>query len=121
MCASRWGSKTLKISKPIWIKRCARRKCNAIIYILTLCGSALVLQAQPSPGYTGSVVCKACHPALFERWRKTRMANVVRDPRAFPDAILPDLSKPDPLVPFKAQDIAFVYGSKWKQRYFTRI
>ncbi len=48
------------------------------------------------------------------------MANVVRGPRQYPDAILPDLSKPDPLVTFKPQDVALVYGSKWKQRYFTK-
>ena len=48
------------------------------------------------------------------------MANVVRDPKVHPDAILPDLSKPDPLVKFTKDDIAFVYGSKWKQRYFTK-
>ncbi len=28
------------------------------------------------------------------------MANVVRDPRTHPDAIIPDLGKPDPLVTF---------------------
>ena len=49
------------------------------------------------------------------------MANVVRDPRKHPDAIIPDLSKPDPLVSFSKDDIAFVYGSRWKQRYFTKI
>ena len=48
------------------------------------------------------------------------MANVVRDPRTHPDAILPDLSKADSLVKFTKDDIAFVYGSKWKQRYFTK-
>jgi predicted CXXCH cytochrome family protein len=48
------------------------------------------------------------------------MANVVRDPKSHPDAILPDLSKSDPLVKFTKDDIAFVYGSKWKQRYFTK-
>ena len=35
--------------------------------------------------------------------------------------ILPDFSKPDPLLTFKLDDIAFVYGSKWKQRYFTKV
>ena len=49
------------------------------------------------------------------------MANVVRDPKEHPDAILPDLSKPDPLVTFTKDDIAFVYGSKWKQRYFKKV
>ena len=49
------------------------------------------------------------------------MANVVRDPRQHPDAILPDLSQQDPLVTFKKDEIAFVYGSKWKQRYFKKV
>ena len=49
------------------------------------------------------------------------MANVVRDPKEYPDAIIPDLSKPDPLLTFKKDDIAFVYGSKWKQRYFHKV
>jgi predicted CXXCH cytochrome family protein len=49
------------------------------------------------------------------------MANVVRDPKSHPDAILPDLSKPDPLLTFGKEDIALVYGSKWKQRYFKRV
>jgi predicted CXXCH cytochrome family protein len=49
------------------------------------------------------------------------MANVVRDPKEHPNAIIPDLTKPDPLVTFSKNDIAFVYGSKWKQRYFKRV
>ncbi len=49
------------------------------------------------------------------------MANVVRDPLQHPDAIFPDLTKPDPLLTFKKEDIAFVYGSKWKQRYFKKV
>ncbi len=49
------------------------------------------------------------------------MANVVRDPREHPDAIIPDLAKPDPLVTFNKDQIAFVYGSRWKQRYFTKV
>jgi len=84
-------------------------------------------QAAPSPAtpegrsYVGSETCRRCHAATYERWSKTRMANVVTDPKTRPEVVLPDLSKPDPLVTFKIDDIAFVYGSKWKQRYFTRI
>jgi predicted CXXCH cytochrome family protein len=76
--------------------------------------------AQTSPGYAGSAACKTCHPAVYNRWSKTLMANVVRDPKVHPEAILPDLSKPSPLVNFTKNDIALVYGSKWKQRYFTK-
>ncbi len=33
------------------------------------------------------------------------MANVVRDPKEHPDTILPDLSKPDPLVTFSKDEL----------------
>ena len=71
--------------------------------------------------YVGSAACEGCHREIYERWRKTRMANVVRDPNLHPDAIIPDMSKPDPLVTFSVKDIALVYGSHWKQRYFRKV
>jgi predicted CXXCH cytochrome family protein len=71
--------------------------------------------------YVGSASCQKCHSDIYERWKKTLMANVVRDPHEHPEAIIPDFSKPDPLVHFSTNDIAFVYGSKWKQRYFKHI
>jgi len=74
-----------------------------------------------TPAYVGSQACQRCHAPTFERWSKTRMANVVRDPKVHPDAVLPDFSKPDPLLTFKLSDVAFVYGSRWKQRYFTKV
>jgi predicted CXXCH cytochrome family protein len=46
------------------------------------------------------------------------MANVVRDPKQHPEAVEGDFSKPNPLVTFKISDVAFIYGDKWKQRYF---
>ena len=70
--------------------------------------------------YVGSAACESCHQEIYDRWRKTRMANVVRDPREHPDAIIPDFSKPDPVLTFTKDDVAFAYGSRWKQRYFTR-
>jgi predicted CXXCH cytochrome family protein len=83
-----------------------------------------VAAAQPSGGsahYVGSASCKSCHESIYEHWRKTPMANVVRDPREHPDAIIPDLSVSNQLVNFTAADISFVYGSKWKQRYFKKV
>ena len=32
--------------------------------------------------YVGSAACRTCHAPIYERWTKTRMANVVRDPSA---------------------------------------
>jgi predicted CXXCH cytochrome family protein len=78
--------------------------------------------AVPDHGrYVGSIACKGCHEEVYARWSKTRMANVVRDPREHPEVIIPDFSKPDPLLTFTKDDIAFVYGSRWKQRYFKKV
>jgi hypothetical protein len=49
------------------------------------------------------------------------MANVVTDPKVHPEVIIPDLRQPNPLVTFKKEDIAMVYGTKWKQRYFQKV
>jgi predicted CXXCH cytochrome family protein len=38
-----------------------------------------------------------------------------------PEAIVGDFETPNPLVTFRKEDVAFTYGSKWKQRYFTKI
>ena len=96
----------------------------AAVFFLAWCSLIVWAQPaapQPASPYVGSAACKSCHAPIYERWTRTRMANVVRDPRVHPDAIIPDLTQPDPLVTFTKADIAFVYGSKWKQRYFTRV
>ena len=43
-----------------------------------------------------------------------------RIPRSIPTPIIGDFSTPNPLVTFRKEDVAFTYGSKWKQRYFTK-
>jgi predicted CXXCH cytochrome family protein len=94
---------------------------HALALALVACSAPVAQRpAPPTLAYAGSAACRPCHAAIYDRWKRTRMANVVRDPREHPDAIIPDLSKPDPLLTFGLADIAFVYGSKWKQRYFTR-
>ena len=70
--------------------------------------------------YVGSLACQRCHADNYERWSHTRMANVVTDPKVSPSVVIPDFSKPDPLVTFKLSDVALVYGTVWKQRYFIR-
>jgi predicted CXXCH cytochrome family protein len=83
--------------------------------------AAAFAQGTPAASYTGSAACRACHTNIYDRWRKTRMANVVTDPKVHPEVILPDLTKANPLVTFRKEDIAFVYGTKWKQRYFQKV
>ena len=70
--------------------------------------------------YVGSPACEKCHAAIYQRWKKTPMANVVRDPREHPDAIIPDL-RTNNVEKFTIDQVALVYGSKWKQRYFTKL
>lgn len=73
-----------------------------------------------SAHYVGSQSCEKCHASIYERWKKTPMANVVRDPREHPDAIIPDLKTND-VAKFTVDQVALVYGSIWKQRYFTKV
>ena len=75
----------------------------------------------PASHYVGSAACKNCHADIYERWKKTRMANVVRDPHEHPDAIIPGPRQTRSAGHVHEGDIAFVYGSKWKQRYFTKV
>src|SRR6202041_8053 len=90
----------------------------AFLFATALCGG---IQAQtPKAHFVGSESCKSCHAATYNGWKQTRMANVVRDPKEHPEAVLADFTHPDPLVTFKLDDVAFVYGSRWKQRFFTK-
>ncbi len=72
-----------------------------------------------SAHYIGSLACQKCHTDIYNHWKQTPMANVVRDPREHPDAIIPDLNT-NHVAKFTKDQVAFVYGSRWKQRYFTR-
>lgn len=82
---------------------------------------ALVHQGLPDDArYAGSAACEKCHAEIYRRWKKTPMANVVRDPKEFPDAISADLST-NTISRFSKNQVALVYGSLWKQRYFTKI
>jgi len=73
-----------------------------------------------SARYVGSAACEKCHAEIYAHWKKTPMANVVRDPSTHPDAIIPDL-RTNPINKFTKEQVALVYGSVWKQRYFTKI
>ena len=85
---------------------------------------AQTTNAVPFPAtahYVGSAACQPCHSSIYEHWRKTPMANVVRDPKAHPEAVIADFTKSNALVHFTVADVDFVYGSLWKQRYFKKV
>jgi predicted CXXCH cytochrome family protein len=82
--------------------------------------SAVAYGQQAAAHFTGSESCKGCHVKAYEGWKKTRMANVIQDPKVHPDAVLGDFLHADPLRTFGLDEVAFVYGTRWKQRYFTK-
>ena len=73
-----------------------------------------------SAHYTGSQSCEKCHQEIYARWKKTPMANVVRDPREHPEALAANPATNN-VAKFTPGQVAFVYGSLWKQRYFTKV
>jgi mono/diheme cytochrome c family protein len=73
-----------------------------------------------SATYVGSQACEKCHADIYARWKKTPMANVVRDPKAHPESIVADLAHNN-IAKIDVNQVAFVYGSIWKQRYFTKV
>ena len=50
--------------------------------------------------FVGSAACQSCHGEIYDRWKDTLMANVIRDPRQHPSAVLGDFSTPNPLVTY---------------------
>jgi predicted CXXCH cytochrome family protein len=89
--------------------------------VAAACGSTPVPPPHAEKSFVGSAACESCHQDIYARWQDTLMANVLQDPAADPSVVLGDFSTPDPLVTFRPEDVDFTYGSKWKQRYFTRI
>jgi predicted CXXCH cytochrome family protein len=87
---------------------------------VTASESATQARLSDSAHYVGSGACEKCHESIYQRWKRTPMANIVLDPKEHPNAIIPDL-KTNTVAPFTLDQVAFVYGSRWKQRYFTKI
>lgn len=95
------------------------RLLQIVTFSIAVAASAIFGITQPAH-FVGSEACKGCHAEHFTGWKQTRMANVVRDPRLHPEAVLGDFTHPEPLRTFTLADVAFVYGSRYKQRYFTK-
>ena len=98
-------------------------KLLSMLVVLVLGASTCAASSQTAISashYVGSEACKTCHAKEFNGWKQTRMANIVRDPRQHPEAVLGDFTHPNPVRTFTLDDVAFVYGSRFKQRYFTK-
>ena len=108
----------------IW-RHSADRGWNLVLFIRslsrpTVAEAATTARVISAAHYVGSRACEGCHADIYRRWQATPMANIVRDPRTHPDAIIPKLDT-NTVSPFTLNQVAFVYGSLWKQRFFTKI
>src|SRR6202790_2297358 len=100
----------------------------AVVVLWAWAVGGMMAQAQVSASgqvtlkahFVGSERCRTCHLDLYNGWKKSRMANVLRDPKEAPEAVLGDFTHPDPARTFTLDDVAFIYGSRFKQRYFPR-
>jgi predicted CXXCH cytochrome family protein len=111
-----WGSAHQELNDASW---------KLVLYIRSLRPNSRVetttlARVATSAHYVGSQACQKCHVQIYDRWKKTPMANVVRDPKEHPDAIIPNLAT-NPYTKFTIDKVALVYGSIWKQRYFTKV
>ena len=97
-----------------------RRSSIALLFAVLASLPGLGFAQAGNNGYTGSEACRECHESTYDRWKTTLMANILQDPRERPEAVVGDFSTPNDVVDFDLGDVAFTYGSKWKQRYFTK-
>jgi predicted CXXCH cytochrome family protein len=112
--------------------RFSRRRSTVILTFILMPGAKppTVAKAQEQPAhantipagahYVGSQACQRCHQELYAGWKQSKMANILLDPREHPEAVLGDFSHPDPVRTFGLDEVAYTYGSRFKQRYFTR-
>ncbi len=111
-----WGNAHQELNDASW---------KLVLYIRSLrpntrLETTSLADAAKSAHYVGLQACQRCHAQIYDRWEKTPMANVVRDPKQHPDAIIPKLAT-NPYTKFTVDQVALVYGSIWKQRYFTKV
>ncbi|NIS75179.1 MAG: hypothetical protein GTO08_07840, partial [Deltaproteobacteria bacterium] len=62
------------------------------------------------PGYAGSETCGKCHGEVYDTWKVTPHANMLRDAKENPAVIR---AKNFEAVPFEKDDIYWVIGSHW--------
>ena len=113
---------------PAWgnvYRRSSDRSWNLVLFIRSLAHETagqteLVARSVGLAHYVGSQACERCHAEIYRRWEATPMANIVRDPRTHRGAIIPKLDT-NKVSPFTLDQVAFVYGNLWKQRFFTKI
>ena len=103
----------------------AAKSWNLVLFIRSLGADAIAVNPTATSAngrvshYVGSKACEPCHSDEYRRWSKTPMANIVRPPAHDVPPLFTDPTK-NPIYPFDLHDVAFVYGTLWKQRFFKK-
>ena len=69
--------------------------------------------------YVGSATCARCHANTYETFMHTWHMNVLRP--VDKTIILGDFTRQDPSLTFELDDVLWVIGGQYKQRYLTEV
>ncbi len=70
-------------------------------------------------GYVGSEQCAQCHGAKYESYQDTWHAKILRP--VADETVLGDFGSADPGLTFSLDDVVYVVGGQFSQRYLTEI
>ena len=97
--------------------------CTAAMLTISASSSINVespaIQSEPQSKYVGSATCARCHANTYATFTQTWHANMLRP--AEDAIILGDFTSQDPDLVFKREDVQWVLGGQYKQRYLTEI
>lgn len=71
------------------------------------------------PVYVGSDTCALCHGAKHEEFQETWHARILRP--ASEETIVADFASADPDLTFTVDDVEYVVGGQFSQRYLTEV
>jgi hypothetical protein len=115
----------MTLTKSIWVV--------GVVLALAIAGGCVTEPTKPTTkaDFVGSERCSACHQQEYKTWKSSLHANMVRprDVGMLKDAAAnwaSDGKNPGPTkanltgTPAKQEDVTYVIGSHWKQRYMVK-
>jgi len=85
------------------------------IFLISILSILIPVEAQSDRGYAGADKCGKCHPEIYNQWKASGHARILREPS---DPELKDLPLPGG---YQRKDISYVIGGyKWKALYLDK-
>jgi hypothetical protein len=85
----------------------------------SLIGFSRAAQSIDQSEYVTSEGCRECHEEIYDQWKLSSHARMLRNAKEDPSAIEADNFSEE--IPFTKDDVEFALGSHWIQKYLTRI